>query len=96
MPLHYTLIEGHITIQTFKKWNQVVFEIQDTGIGIDTVDLPHIFDPFYRADKARTTHNGGTGLGLAIVKKIVERHQGRIEVESKPGQGSRFRIWFMG
>jgi signal transduction histidine kinase len=91
--LHYTPFEGRITLRTVKKADQVAVEVHDTGIGIEAVDLPHIFDQFYRADKARATNHGGTGLGLAIAKKIVERHQGRIEVESIPGQGSSFWIW---
>jgi signal transduction histidine kinase len=91
--LHYTPSNGRVTLQTFRKANQVVVEVCDTGLGIAEADLAYIFDQFYRADKARTTNHGGTGLGLAIAKKIVERHQGRIEVESKPGQGSSFRIW---
>lgn len=91
--LHYTPSGGCITIHTVRKSNEVGLEVRDTGIGIETTDLPYIFDHFYRADKARTTNRGGTGLGLAIVKKIIERHQGRIEIESISGQGSSFRIW---
>ncbi len=91
--LYYTPAGGSITLQTFSKSNEVGVEVRDTGIGIETSDLSHIFDHFYRADKARATNHGGTGLGLAIVKKIIERHRGRIEIESIPGQGSSFRIW---
>ena len=91
--LHYTPAGGRITLHTFTKSNEVALEVRDTGIGIETSDLPHIFDHFYRADKARANNHGGSGLGLAIVKKIIERHQGRIEIESVPGQGSSFRIW---
>jgi signal transduction histidine kinase len=91
--LHYTPAAGRITLHTLTQSNEVGVEVRDTGIGIEASDLPHIFNHFYRADKARTTHLGGTGLGLAIVKKIIERHQGRIEIESIPGQGTNFRIW---
>lgn len=91
--LHYTPTGGYITLRTLTQSNEVGVEVRDTGIGIDTSDLPYIFDHFYRADKARATNHGGTGLGLAIVKKIIDRHQGRIEIESIPGQGSSFRIW---
>jgi two-component system phosphate regulon sensor histidine kinase PhoR len=91
--LHYTPAGGQITLQTIAQPNEVAVEVGDTGIGIEPGDLPHIFDHFYRADKARANHHGGTGLGLAIVKKIIDRHQGRIEIESIPGQGSSFRIW---
>jgi signal transduction histidine kinase len=62
----------------------------DTGAGISQADLEHIFERFYRADKARTTR--GLGLGLPIARAIVERHQGRIEVESALGRGSTFRV----
>jgi signal transduction histidine kinase len=91
--LHYTPSGGRVKLQTSARENQVVVEIFDTGIGIQAADLAHIFEPFYRTDKARATDNGGTGLGLSIAKKIAERHQGRIEVESAPGQGSTFRVW---
>ena len=70
----------------------VRFEVQDTGEGVPTQDLPHIFERFYRADKARTSLNGNTGLGLAIAKAWVETMGGEIGVESAPGKGSRF--WF--
>jgi signal transduction histidine kinase len=64
--------------------------VVDTGVGIAREDLPHIFDRFYRADRARRT--GGTGLGLAIGKWIAEAHGGSIEVESEVGAGSIFTV----
>jgi heavy metal sensor kinase len=68
-----------------------VAEICDTGLGIESGDLPHIFERFYRADKARET--GGAGLGLSIGQWIAEAHGGKIEVKSEPRQGSVFSIW---
>jgi len=68
----------------------VVLEIRDTGVGIAPEHLPHIFEPFYT-----TKDEGyGVGLGLSTVYGIVENHQGHIEVESTPGEGTRFRLWF--
>jgi signal transduction histidine kinase len=92
--VRYTPVGGSITIQTYVKTHEVVVEVRDTGIGIASEDLPYIFEAFYRADKARSTDTGGAGLGLSIVKKIVEKHRGRIEVESSLGSGTTFRIWF--
>ena len=66
--------------------------VADTGSGIPAADLTRIFERFYRVDAARSRSTGGTGLGLAIVKHVAELHGGRVEVESRLGQGSTFRI----
>ncbi|MCA9907867.1 MAG: PAS domain S-box protein, partial [Anaerolineae bacterium] len=89
----YTPVDGTITIRTHNRDDAVVIEVCDTGQGIDQTDLPHIFERFYRADKARSKENGGTGLGLAIVQKVVDMHSGRVEAESAVGQGSTFRVY---
>ena len=90
--LRYTPGNGCVTIRTYKGENNAVVEISDTGIGISPEDLPHIFDRFYRATPARSMERGGTGLGLAIVKKVVDMHNGVIEVKSVPQMGSTFRV----
>jgi signal transduction histidine kinase len=66
----------------------VLTTVADTGIGIPPDDLPHVFDRFYRSDKARARATGGAGLGLAIVKSIVDHHGGRVWAESTPGAGT--------
>ncbi|RMG02451.1 MAG: PAS domain S-box protein, partial [Nitrospirae bacterium] len=78
---------GQIFIKTYKRDNYGIIEVKDTGPGIDEKDLPYIFDPFY------TTKIEGTGLGLSITSRIVKEHGGRIDVESKPGEGATFRIY---
>jgi PAS domain S-box-containing protein len=84
--LAFTGEGGSITTRISGDDNHVTITIQDTGIGIESDDLPHIFERFYRADKARTTR--GAGLGLSIAKKIIEDHHGMIHVDSTPGQGT--------
>jgi signal transduction histidine kinase len=70
--------------------SQAVLHVHDTGIGIDSEDLPHLFERFYRADRARSRQ--GTGLGLSIASTIVEQLGGHITAESTPGQGSTFSV----
>jgi heavy metal sensor kinase len=72
--------------------NEARLVVEDTGIGIPAEALPHLFDRFYRVDKARSRDVGGTGLGLAIVKRVAEAHGGTVTAESKPGEGSRFTV----
>jgi len=90
--IRYTPEGGRIDLSLHCKGNEAVITVADTGQGIAPEDLAHIFDRFYRADKARTRAAGGTGLGLSIVKWIVDAHNGRIEVESTVGEGSAFHI----
>jgi two-component system phosphate regulon sensor histidine kinase PhoR len=66
--------------------------VRDRGEGIAAIHLPRITERFYRADEGRSRRLGGTGLGLAIVKHIVNRHRGRLAVESSKGEGSTFTV----
>ncbi|MFO7900683.1 MAG: ATP-binding protein, partial [Planctomycetota bacterium] len=72
---------------------EVAVSVRDHGCGIEAKHLPRVFERFYRVDKARSRSLGGTGLGLAIVKHIVRAHQGRVTVDSTPGEGSAFTIF---
>ncbi|MCX7838352.1 MAG: cell wall metabolism sensor histidine kinase WalK, partial [Anaerolineae bacterium] len=89
----YTPAGGTVTLSFEREGDWVRVSVADTGIGIPAKDLPHIFDRFYRVDKARSREKGGTGLGLAICKWIAEAHGGRIEVQSQVGKGSTFTVW---
>jgi len=91
--ISYTPEGGQIAVEVQPDLNGVEVSVSDTGIGIPAADLPRIFERFYRVDKGRSQELGGTGLGLSIVKHIVEAHGGRVNVESKPGQGSRFSFF---
>ena len=82
---------GTISI-TIAVERDIAVTIKDSGIGIPDSDLPHIFDRFYKADKARNRTHSGSGLGLAIAKKIVELHGGTIAVRSKSGEGTEFTV----
>jgi signal transduction histidine kinase len=81
---------GSVTIEAAKKKDMVEICVSDTGIGIPKNKLSKIFGLLYQVDSSMTRSYGGTGMGLAIVKEIVEAHGGKIEVESEPGNGSRF------
>jgi two-component system phosphate regulon sensor histidine kinase PhoR len=69
-----------------------IASVEDDGDGIDPVHIPRLTERFYRVDDHRSRELGGTGLGLAIVKHIVNRHRGRLRIESRPGEGSRFTV----
>ncbi len=89
--LKFTPAGGSITLRAHAD-SEATIEIEDTGIGIAADDIPHIFERFYRGDKARSEETGGAGLGLPIARRIVELHHGRIDVTSTLGNGSVFRI----
>ena len=90
--IKYTPRGGDVRTSLTRSGKRAVIRISDTGIGIPAQDLPHIFDRFYRVDKARSRSTGGTGLGLSIVKQIVQLHGGTIEARSTEGQGTTFII----
>lgn len=90
--IHYNRTGGSVAIRTRAEGAEVVLEVDDTGEGIAASDLPHVFDRFYRADKARSQSAGHSGLGLAITKTIVEAHGGTVRAASIPGQGSTFTV----
>ncbi len=89
--IKYTRKDGTLTVSGEVKGNQIVLKFSDNGIGIPPLDIPYIFEKFYRASNA-SGQVTGTGLGLSIVKSIVENHQGRIWVESTVDQGTTFTI----
>jgi signal transduction histidine kinase len=88
--IKYTPMNGVIELEASEGENHVVVAVRDNGLGIPVADQPYVFDKFFRVDQPETRDIPGTGLGLAIVKSVVERHGGRVWVESEPGQGSAF------
>ncbi|MCL2392846.1 MAG: cell wall metabolism sensor histidine kinase WalK [Oscillospiraceae bacterium] len=90
--LKYTPDGGTIAIYSGTTGGDVWVKIEDTGVGIPPEDLEHVFDRFYRVDKARSRESGGTGLGLSIAKEIISRHGGDIKIESTPGSGTSVTI----
>ncbi|OKP81524.1 hypothetical protein A3844_26100 [Paenibacillus helianthi] len=94
--LKYTPEGGSVTIRHSFADGQVILTVADTGIGISSEQLPHIFDRFYRTEGSRSRTRGGSGLGLAIAKAIMERYGGSIAIASTPGQGTTVTLRFMG
>jgi signal transduction histidine kinase len=90
--LQHTPSGGKITASAHAGEGKVHITVQDSGEGIAPEDLPHIFERFYRADRARSRDTGGSGLGLSIAKSLVEAQGGTISVESQAGQGSTFTV----
>jgi heavy metal sensor kinase len=90
--IKYTAAGGQVTVGWNANGRDVELWVRDTGSGIASEHLPHLFDRFYRVDKARSRAEGGTGLGLSICRWIAEAHGGSISVESTLGQGATFRV----
>jgi heavy metal sensor kinase len=90
--IKYTPEGGEMVISLASNDSQVELRVLDNGIGISPEDQPHIFDRFFRVDKARSREAGGSGLGLSISRWIIEAHGGEISVQSEPGKGSTFTV----
>jgi signal transduction histidine kinase len=88
--IRHTPAGGTISLATRAVPDGVQVDVTDTGEGVVPQDIPHLFDQFFRGERSRSRETGGSGLGLTIARRIVEAHQGRIWVESQPGQGARF------
>ena len=92
--IKFTPQSGKVLLRVWRERHQVVFQIEDTGIGIDAAEVPLLFEKFKQIENFRQRIHGGTGLGLALTKKLIELHGGTIEVESELGQGSIFTVYF--
>ena len=92
--IKYNVPGGKLTVSLQRQEDNAILQIADTGVGIPENAVAHIFERFYRVDKARSRKSGGSGLGLAIVRSMVERNQGSIQVQSSVGQGSVFTVSF--
>jgi signal transduction histidine kinase len=90
--IKFTPAHGAVLVRISAADDNAVLDVHDNGPGIPASALPHLFERFYRVDKARSRQMGGSGLGLSIVKSICAAHGGRVNVESSEGKGSRFRV----
>lgn len=88
--IKYTQEKGTVTITAINQPDNILVEIEDTGIGIRQEDLPKVFNEFFRAENAKKNDKEGTGLGLSISKQIIQMHKGNIWVESREGAGTKF------
>jgi heavy metal sensor kinase len=85
---------GTVRVEATRSYNNFIrISVSDTGVGIPEQDLPYVFERFYRVDKSRSRANGGAGLGLSIASSIVQAHNGRVVVSSKPGAGTTFDVY---
>jgi len=92
--IRYTPAGGQVRLVWHDGTDGASFSVEDTGLGIPAEHVPRLTERFYRVDRSRSRETGGTGLGLAIVKHALARHQATLEVDSKPGAGSRFTARF--
>ena len=92
--IKYNVPGGKLTILLNRQEDNAVIAVIDTGVGIPDEAIGHVFERFFRVDKARSRKSGGSGLGLSIVKNMVEKNGGSIQVESVPQRGSSFTVTF--
>jgi len=92
--IKYNVPGGTVYLTVRRVDDNAVLEVRDTGVGIPEEALSHVFERFYRVDKARSRKSGGSGLGLSIVRNMVERNQGTIQIESTVGVGTTFTLIF--
>jgi signal transduction histidine kinase len=90
--IRYSSEGARVRVRLSATRDEATIEVIDTGIGIPERDIPHVFERFYRSDRARRAYSGGSGLGLSIARWIGEAHKGTIEVESQPDRGTTFRV----
>jgi signal transduction histidine kinase len=90
--LRYTDPGGRVELHVRRGVGGCVIEVRDTGIGIASEDLPHVFDRFWRSDRSRSRATGGSGIGLAVVRELVRAHHGRVELRSELGHGTTARV----
>ena len=90
--IRYTEAGGKVRVSLTSSPGEARIEVSDTGIGIPEANLPHVFERFFRSDRARRAHPGGSGLGLSIVRWIVEAHKGTVSVSSAVGKGTTFTV----
>jgi signal transduction histidine kinase len=88
----YSFDEKKIRLRAYRENNEVCFEVSDRGVGMSRRAVRRIFDRFYQVDSTLARRAEGCGLGLSIVKFILDAHKAKIEVESRPGEGSRFTV----
>ena len=92
--IKYNTPGGKLTVTLYREEENAVIAVKDTGVGIPEESVGHVFERYYRVDKARARKTGGSGLGLSIVRNMVERNGGQISLESKVGEGSLFTLRF--
>jgi signal transduction histidine kinase len=85
-------VEDGVELRVGRDDREIRIEVQDQGIGIAEGDLPHVFRPFFRADRSRARATGGLGLGLALARRIVDAHRGTIALASRAGEGTRAEV----
>ncbi len=92
--IKYNVPNGSATLSIHESGEHVVLSVSDTGIGIPYAHQPRVFERFYRVDKSHSKEVGGTGLGLSIVKHAVRQQNGKIELKSEVGKGTRITVRF--